>query len=498
MTTTPAESTPDTDAGPTTAPGQDTNIRRAAIRGSAIILIAFGTSSGMRFVSNLLLTRLLFPAQFGIMALVTTFIMGLSLFSDIGIGQQIIQSRHGEDEMFLNTAWTVQVFRGAMVWFCACALAWPLSRFYERPELLYLLPAASSTALLGALESTRLFTGNRRLALGRISVVELTAQAGGIVTTLSVAAVTHSVWALIAGGVVSAIMKTVLSHTVLEGEKNRFAWDPEARRSLFEFGRWIFASTALTFLSTQSDRLTLGKLLPDAKLGLYAIAAGLAALPSSIIGQLSNRIVYPLIADAHRRGGKHWASIRGHNTRLLVIVAPVVGMGIALAPPVIKLLYRPQFWEVGPLVSILTLGTWIGAVSAAYQAILLAVGKPKYLSIGNMAKLSLFVALVFFVTRRFGLRGAAFLTLTELAYVLVAIAGCRTVGVVAWKSDLGVTLFMGVYCVCCRLLYGLIQGHGRSGPLAGILVVVVLTAGLVLALARRLKLISPEPGEAAA
>ena len=67
----------------------------------------------MRLISNLILTRLLVPELFGLMALVNTFIQGLFLFSDVGIATSIIRSPRGDDPVFLNT-WKhkhcVQVF----------------------------------------------------------------------------------------------------------------------------------------------------------------------------------------------------------------------------------------------------------------------------------------------------------------------------------------------------------------------------------------------------
>ena len=45
-------------------------------------------------------------------------------------------------------------------------------------------------------------------------------------------------------------------------------WDPEARKSLLRFGRWIFLSTALSFVAMQIDRLTLGRLIDPAALGI--------------------------------------------------------------------------------------------------------------------------------------------------------------------------------------------------------------------------------------
>ena len=116
-----------------------------ALRSSMLTVGGFGAAQVMRLASNLILTRLLFPEAFGLMALVSVFMMGLQQFSDVGVTPAILQSRRGDERDFLNTAWTIQAVRGAGLWLLACALAWPMAWIYDEPQLLHLLPVASLT-----------------------------------------------------------------------------------------------------------------------------------------------------------------------------------------------------------------------------------------------------------------------------------------------------------------------------------------------------------------
>src|SRR5690554_6229289 len=96
-----------------------------AARGSVWTILGFGGAQAIRLVSNLILARLLFPEAFGLMALVMLLIVGLSLFSDIGIEQSIMRNPRGEERAFLDTAWTMQVARGWVLWLAAWAVALP-------------------------------------------------------------------------------------------------------------------------------------------------------------------------------------------------------------------------------------------------------------------------------------------------------------------------------------------------------------------------------------
>ncbi|WP_341199011.1 oligosaccharide flippase family protein [Lentibacter algarum] len=137
------------------------------LRGAGLTVFGFGWSQAMRLLSNLVLTRLLFPEAFGLMALITVFLMGLNMFSDVGVAPAILQSKRGDERDFLDTAWTIQVARGVLLWLTACALAWPISLFYGVPDLLYMLPVAALTLVIAGFNPTRYHEANRHLRMGR-------------------------------------------------------------------------------------------------------------------------------------------------------------------------------------------------------------------------------------------------------------------------------------------------------------------------------------------
>lgn len=443
----------------------------------------------IRLGSNLVITRLLLPEHFGLMALVTTFLVGLALFSDVGVGPNIIQNPKSEEPLFFNTAWTVQAIRGAFLSVVACLLAWPLSRFYHQPQLLTLLPVAGLAGVIDGLESTRVFMLNRRLSFLAITLLELATQVVNVVAMIGLALAWHSVWVLVLSGVLSTLVRTILSHTVLPGPRNRFAWDPAARRSMLEFGRWIFVSTALSFLATQSDRLILGKLVSVAQLGFYSIAASLAAVPLQIVQRLGARVFFPVVATAMRQADHSPTSIRTKRTNLLLAMVPLMALGVALSPALVRLLYRPNFHPVGMLASYLCIGTWLTMVSTSYGVVLLAGARPKYMSLGQMVKVILLVAPAWIVAPRFGVAGVAVVvSLSELGLIAVSMVGCRRFRVVSVGWDLGITLagaaLVGIFLLLHALLLRL-----TGIPVVALAVVSIIGLGCVAGIAKKVRLL---------
>src|SRR5215470_13141142 len=99
------------------------SLRKRILSAGTWSLAGYGLSQAIRFGTNLLMTRLLVPDMFGVMAIATVVMVGLAMFSDLGLRQSIVQSRRGDDPAFLNTAWSVQIIRGVLLWVATVLVA---------------------------------------------------------------------------------------------------------------------------------------------------------------------------------------------------------------------------------------------------------------------------------------------------------------------------------------------------------------------------------------
>ena len=145
------------DLRPASELGRDP-LRLRALRGSAWTMSDYFVARGLALVSNVVLSYLLAAQAFGLMATVSVFLTGLQMFSDIGIGPNIIFSKRGDDPKFLNTAWTIQVIRGSALFLLSGLVAWPVAVWYAEPSLLSLLPICGFTSCIQGLTSTSLVT----------------------------------------------------------------------------------------------------------------------------------------------------------------------------------------------------------------------------------------------------------------------------------------------------------------------------------------------------
>lgn len=391
-------------------------MKARAIRSTVFSVISFGGGQAIRLASNLVLTRLLFPEAFGLMALVQVFLAGLAMFSDMGLHAVIIQSKRGDDPVFLNTVWTTQVVRGVFLWLGACALAIPVANFYEQESLAALFPVLGLTVLIAGFNSTRMATVERNLYLGRLTLMELGSQVFGTFLMILLALWLRSVWALVFGSLILSITKMVLSHRFLPGSKNRFAWDTTAFSEVFHFGKYLFFGTIAGFLIIHADRLILGKFTSLEDLAVYTIALMIAAVPSMLHGQLVGRVLMPLYRN--RPPAESQTNFRNIKKARFLVLSGLIFLTAILAfsgEALIRVLYDTRYQLAGPLLVLVSLFLLPTLITSGYNSIFLANGNSKHFTV--LLVVSAVVKLTFLLgaIAKFGLVGVIVApALTEL------------------------------------------------------------------------------------
>ena len=383
-------------------------VRAPAIRGSIWTMGGYALSQVFRLGSSIILARVLFPAVFGEVALVYTITTALQLFSDVGIGPAIIQHPRGETPKFLNTAWTLGVIRGVLIWIASWVVALPAAWFYDQPNLRWLIPVAALGAISNGFEAPAIFLARRRIKLERLTVMEVLSQVLGSIVTISLALGLRwawgphdprAVWAVVIGGLVNWCVRLAFTYLAMPGPSPRFEFDRDSLRALYRFGRWIFLATLLTFLAGPADRLIFGKLIPLTLLGVYGIAANLAMLPTEAVSRLGSAVVFPALSRVAERGDFPQLF---HRIRLPLVVggAMLVTGVIAAGPSLVKILYDPRYADAGWILQYLGAMSWFQILESVNGAALLAKGRSDWTAAGNASKLAgmcLFIPLGFYL-----------------------------------------------------------------------------------------------------
>ncbi|GGG93397.1 oligosaccharide flippase family protein [Silvibacterium dinghuense] len=418
------------------------SLEKKAVKGTYFVTVAYGLSLSLRLVSSIVLSRLFAPELFGVLALVTTFIVGLNLFSHIGLEASIIQNPRGDEPEFLNTAWTIQVIRGLGVFLLTIPMAWPVAHFYHEPRMIWLLPALGFGSAIAGFTSPSMMTLARHLGVGRLSLNELLQQVIQFAVTLIWALYQPSLIALVAGRIVSELIRMLVSYWMLPEIRPRFAWEKSAVHELITFGRWILIGTALTFLALQSDRLILGKLVTFSALGVYGIAFSLSDIPRQIILQFCSRVGFPFIAKFSDRPRPEYRTIlRKYRLPVLAAGALLLIVVICSGDLFIVHVYDKRYHGAAWMIGILAIGLWHTLLySTAYPAVL-SLQKSHYNAFAYLVYcITLFVALPLGY-HWFGMVGAVVaVAFSDLPVYFVTLFSAHREGVGLLSQDVGMTL----------------------------------------------------------
>jgi O-antigen/teichoic acid export membrane protein len=350
-------------------------LAKLALRGSAFALAGRGANEALRFGSNLLLTRLLFPEAFGLMAVVNSIAAGARMTTDLGVRGSVVQSPRGDDPVFLNTAWTIQILRGFAIAAALLLGAGTLAAAFDKPEAAPLIRVVAFCAAIEGFTSTAALSLMRKVRVGRQTLRDFLSKAIATAVMVTWALVSPSVWALAAGTVAAAVSQLALSHRLIPGYRNALAYERPAARSIVRFGRWVLFATLMTFLLHQGDRLVLGGLMDANALGVYAIAIGLTQSLPEVLQGLSMNILFPVYARLRTLEiAEQRREMERYRFVVLAVALPCLWLLALAGPTLVHALYDARYSEAGWMVQLLATSLVATFVSVSAERALLARG----------------------------------------------------------------------------------------------------------------------------
>jgi O-antigen/teichoic acid export membrane protein len=381
--------------------------RLAVLKGVGWTVGAFGLSQLLRLVTNVALARFLAPEIFGIMAIVNALRTGFELLSDVGIGQNIIQNKNADDPDFYTTAWTLQAMRGPFLWLLCSAAAIPLAHIYAIPILAFILPVAALYFVFLGFSSISIPMVQKRLQFGRLNVFELCFEFISTLAHILFAYVNPTIWAPVLAGLIAPAARMVGSYFLLPDLRRRFYISKYYARQIFRFGKWVFLSSFVYFLSMNFDRLFLGKAAPLALLGVYGIARALSDPIGVLVARLCYYVIFPVLASnfdtAREQLRRQVASVR---MKSLILASIGLSLAVAVADVPVKILYDERYHAAEWMLPLMIIGLWASIICNINETPLLSFGKPHYIAIANSLKFIYLLIALPLAFKEYGALGA--------------------------------------------------------------------------------------------
>ena len=290
---------------------------------------------------TLLVVRLLTPADYGLLAMATVFVAFLTMFSEVGLGVAVVQTRRVDRELLRRVFGVVLVVHLALA--ALLALSAPLiAAFYNEPRVEPVVRVLSIQFILAAFAVIPDAQLQRRLEFRNRSLLDLTIAIAGSCTTLALAASGAGVWALVAGSVLGQLLKTIGLNVI-----SPFLHWPEfsvrGMRSLLAFGGHVTAAGIFSMFFAQIDSVICAKILGNEILGAYSVGVNIASLPNQKTAAIINAVAFPAFSSIQGDVRKVRENLLLGIRVLSFFVFPIAWGMSSVAPEIVEIVLGPKW-----------------------------------------------------------------------------------------------------------------------------------------------------------
>jgi PST family polysaccharide transporter/lipopolysaccharide exporter len=381
-------------------------LKARVLRGGALMGAGSAVEQGLRFIRNIILTRLLMPEALGIMTIILAVNAALEALTDVGLREAIVQHPHADTKPFLNAAWWFAICRGIALFALGYVFAPALVQFYHIPQVCHLMTLSFSAILFNGAMSTRAFILLKEMRYGRWVEIMQGAALGGVGITIALVLLLRDVRALVYGYMAEAVLRCALSYIIcpfkpgLEFEKNQ-------TREIFRFARGMVGSPFLTFLFLQADIFVLGKMVNKHDLGLYSMASSFSGVPALLISIFVNPILMPAFAQIRNQYERINNALLKATATMSFVGFPLCMWVALFGPGLMGTVYGPSYASVGHVFAILFCATVLRTMASPISAVYLSLGQPGLNRIFTAIRTCIVVVIIYPSVVVFGLKGAA-------------------------------------------------------------------------------------------
>lgn len=375
--------------------------RRTALGAVMLILSRLGAKL-IDLATLIALTRMLTPADFGLVAIAMTLVQICEAIFELPVVQILVRSEEITHPL-LHTAFTLGTLRGLLLGGVLVALAWPFAALYGDARLATLICFLALAPIFRGLISPAMVHFVRRMDFRPDVATEMTGKAVALIAAAAVAFATHSYWAIATASVVSPLFMVITSYALapLRPRLRLAQWQVFAR-----FLTWTSASQLFMALNWQADRLILARFVPRAALGVFSMATDLANLPDQALLKPTMRTLLPALTHKRSDRAGLTQAYLALTCCICAMIAPVVIALSTLAEPVVRLVLGERWLGVAPCLAVLAPLLLITSIYNPLASLAMAIGRPEAVLRLSLVEFAVKIPLTAFAAWRYGLEGA--------------------------------------------------------------------------------------------
>ena len=398
-------------------PGE--TLSQKVVKGGFWVFFLRIVNRGFSLIKLIILARILAPADFGLIGIALLTMSTLETFSQTGFQAALIQKKE-DIKPYLDSAWTVLILRGFILFIILYFIAPYAAIFFNAPEAKLIIRAIGFLVLFQAFTNIGVTYFKKELEFNKEFIYQLSGTLADFIVAVSAVLILKNVWALVFGLLAGNVVGCLVSY-LIHPYRPRLSSDLGKAKELFGFGKWIMGSNILVFLITQGDDIFVGKILGKIALGFYQLAYRISNMPATEITHGISQVTFP----AYSKLQDNIPKLREAYLKVLQLTTflsfPVAGLIFVLAPDFTKIFLGEKWMPMVPAMQLLVFAGLVRSIQSTTGVVFHAIGKPKIDTRWNIVRLLIIATLIYPFITKWEILGAS---IAVFSSIFVTNIGC--------------------------------------------------------------------------
>ncbi len=364
------------------------------------------------------LARLLVPADFGLMAVVMSMLVGVNLLTDLGLSRALIHFESISTDSLSSLYW-INLFMGLAMSIAFASAAPLIGAIFKINGLTSVLIAVSPVLVLSAAGQQFRALAEKDLLFSTLGLIEIVSNLLGLAAAVVIALIGGGVFALVGAVLVTAASGSTLAWWKLSsGRIPRLHFRVSDVKPYIRYGGYLVGEGFANTARAQSDVLIAGLLVSPTALGLFSVTRDLSVKIGMVINPIITRVGFPVMSrlqdDILALKSVYLQTVRMTSSVNFPIY---VALGL-FADEIVDLLYGPQWDGAGLYLRILAAWGMVRSIGNPVGSLLHAVGALKRALVWNISLLLILPLLYWAAIGINGIMGLA-VALVVLQIILV-------------------------------------------------------------------------------
>ncbi len=359
----------------------------------------------MNVASAIILARLLIPSDFGLMAIAMSVITISQSTTQTGFESALIQ-RKGDADSYLDTAWTIELCKFFLLYLIIFITAPLIALFFNEIRAIAIVRLLGISLIFQGLKNIGVVYLRKHLDFQKQFILDIIPLFVYIVFVITLAFYLVNVWALVWANVAMNITLCILSYAI-HPYRPRFQFNYLKAKSLFNFGKWIFASSIIVMVKNQGVTMFIGKYLGIQLLGYYNRANAFSTALFAQLNEVVWKVGFPAYSKIQHQDERFRSAFIKTFYLLTFIGFPMVGGLYVLSYDFVHIILTDKWIHIVPLIKILCLKAALGFTNTPASIALQAMGKPSVSTKASFLSMVVLILLIYPMSSLLGIVGSA-------------------------------------------------------------------------------------------